>query len=174
MKVRREREQPKGCGHSAPGLPCELRTLPAAQLSAPSQTVNGVELREDRLFTKQTTIWVYRAMSDRLPGSCKHATSVHRCRLLPLFVQPRYRISVALGRGPILVQVILIQVRLKEREGMSLNRGQGFVMGCRNPAVKTWDHGENPAGASYRACRKALLGVCSPSHEIEPAREPSA
>jgi hypothetical protein len=65
-------------------------------------------------------------------------TSVHLCRLLLLPVQPRCQISVALGRGPILVQVILIQVRLKEKGEMSLNRGQGFVVGCGNPAVKTW------------------------------------
>ena len=44
------------------------------------------------------------------------STSVHPCRLLPLPVQPPCQISVVLGRDPILVRVILIQVRLKERE----------------------------------------------------------
>jgi hypothetical protein len=67
-------------------------------------------------------------------------TSVCFCRLLPLPVQPRCQFSVALGRGPILVQVILIRVRLKERWEMSLNRDQGFVVGCGNPVVKTWVH----------------------------------
>lgn len=57
---------------------------------------------------------------------------------------------------------------------MSLNRGQGFVVECRNPAVKTWVHGENPAGALYQVCLQAVFGDCSPSHEIEPGREPSA
>jgi hypothetical protein len=70
----------------------------------------------------------------------KAPTNVHPCRLLPLPVQPRRRISVALRRGPIPVQAILIQVRLKERGELSLNRGQGFAMGCGNPAVKTWIH----------------------------------
>ena len=38
---------------------------------------------------------------------------------------------------------------------MSLNRGQAFVVGCGNPAVKIWVHGENPAGALYLPKRPA-------------------
>lgn len=36
---------------------------------------------------------------------------------------------------------------------MSLNRDQGFVVVCGNPAVKTWVHGANPTGALYQAHR---------------------
>jgi hypothetical protein len=43
-----------------------------------------------------------------------------------------------LGHDPILVQAILIQVRLKEKGGISLSRDQGFVVGYGIPAVKTW------------------------------------
>jgi hypothetical protein len=57
---------------------------------------------------------------------------------------------------------------------MSLNRGQGFAVGSGNPAVKTWVHWESQADASYRVRRKAVCGACSPSHEIELARGPSA
>src|SRR4029078_12119850 len=101
-------------------------------------------------------------------------TNVHLCWLPSLPVQPQYQISVALGRDLILIQVILIQVRLKEREGMLLNRGQGFVVGGRNPEVKNWVHGENPAGGLCHVCLQAVFGCCFSSHEIEPARESSA
>jgi len=121
------------------------------------------------------TRWASMSRAHRpAPARIWGCSTVHLCRLLLLPFLPRYQISVALGRGPILVQVILIQVRLKERVEMSLNRGQGSVVGCGNPAVKTWVHWENPASASYLARRKAVLGVCSPSYEIEPARGPSA